>query len=256
MTCYKQLKGYGVVDDLPDDGVTQLCLPADLTGTQYHNAQIDDYAGLQRQGFSHRVGRRLELKARFSHGADELVGTAGFGFWNAPYGSGVALPQAVWFFFASNACDLPLNPDGAGRGWFASTIDAGSWRAKRLIPLAPLALVGNQFGRIHQRIMPPIMNQLGISYAPIAHDMTEWQHYRLDWQQTGCRFYINGELLMKTDHAPRGPLGFVCWIDNQYAVVTARGRVASGVQPVTQMQSLYIRDLEISEPRKCESATK
>lgn len=239
----KRLSGNGTVS-AETHTPTRLSLPT-ISDTHYHNAQIDDYADLKRRDFRHRAGTRLELAARFSHGADQLIGTAGFGFWNAPYGRGAALPQAVWFFFASPPNDLPLNKDGAGRGWFASTIDAGSWRAKRLIPLAPLALVGNQFGRIRQTIMPPIMSQLGISFTPLPETMTEWQTYRLDWRTDGCQFYVNDTLHLATPHSPRGPLGFICWIDNQFAVLTPRGQLRAGTLPIVMPQSLEIDTINI-----------
>ena len=95
-------------------------------------------------------GTRLRLRARFSHPPDQLIGTAGFGFWNAPFGDPTvrrpALPQACWFFFASAPTDLPLAPAGPGRGWFAATMDATGGSALALIPLAPALLLLNQIG--------------------------------------------------------------------------------------------------------------
>ena len=76
----------------------------------YTDAQIDDCVG-RRKGYPWRPGTRLALRARFSHEADALVGTAGFGFWNAPFGDPTVpwptLPQAAWFFFGSPPNDLP-----------------------------------------------------------------------------------------------------------------------------------------------------
>ncbi|MGB1253019.1 MAG: hypothetical protein ACPG8W_20565 [Candidatus Promineifilaceae bacterium] len=244
MQLNQQIQGNGHLNKEAGDA-TRLSLPIDGQGNQYHNAQLDDYGDLRRGALPWRAGVRLELEAQFSHGVDELVGTAGFGFWNAPYGRGVALPQAVWFFFASEPNNLPLNKNGAGRGWFASTIDAGSWRAKRLIPLAPLALVGNQFGRIQNTIMPPIMNQLGISFQPLTVPITQRNRYALEWQKNGSCFYINDQIVFQTNHSPRGPLGFIAWIDNQYAIVTPRGNLRAGALKIPQTQWLEVGEIDI-----------
>jgi hypothetical protein len=40
-------------------------------------------------------------------------------------------------------------------------------------------------------------------------------------------------------------MGFVFWIDNQYMVLTVRGRFGWGTIPVLQEQSLAITNLEI-----------
>lgn len=246
MTFHHQLQGNGQIDLAVDSRIRQLRLDRAEAGDRYHNAQLDDYQMGQRHRLMRLPGCCLTLRARFSGGVGEMVGTAGFGFWNAPAPGNMALPQAVWFFFASPPNDLPLNANGIGRGWFASTIDAGSWRAKRLIPLAPLALVANQFGALRRRIMPPIMAQLGIAFRPISATMTDWHTYQIEWHQNGCKFLIDDRLLLETPHAPRGPLGFVCWIDNQYAIVTTRGKVRFGVLSIPAEQYLQVDSVTIS----------
>lgn len=198
----------------------------------YADAQIDDYG--RRQGgrayYPWRPGLELRLQARFSHPVGQLQGTAGFGFWNAPFGDPTvrwpALPQAVWFFYASEPTDLPLAPDRPGRGWFAATLDAGRWPALRLIPLAPLILLLNQFAGLRRRIWPAVRQQLGVSYYQLDLDITQWRAYRLSWQPQSAAFWVDDQLLLLTPHSPRGPLGFVCWLDNQSMVATPRGRFA------------------------------
>ena len=61
----------------------RLAIPAGKSN--YTNAQIDDYGGRKRRDYLWRQssGATLSLQARFSHPADYLSGTAGFGFWNA-----------------------------------------------------------------------------------------------------------------------------------------------------------------------------
>jgi hypothetical protein len=40
-------------------------------------------------------------------------------------------------------------------------------------------------------------------------------------------------------------LGFVCWIDNQYLVLTVRGRFRWGKIPVVREQELVVQDLKV-----------
>jgi len=225
------------------------------TAQGYADAQIDDY-GLdtisRRRDYPWQPGNSLQIRARFSHGQAALRGTAGFGFWNAPFGDPTvrwpALPQAAWFFFGSPPNNLPLSPEGVdGRGWYAATLDATTWAAKSMIPLAPFLLIGNQFARFRKKIWPKVQARCGISFALITDDMREWHTYRLHWSATGCAFWVDGRLLLQTSHSPQGPLGFVCWIDNQYMVVTPRGKFAWGTLPTTEVQWLEVSMLEIGE---------
>ncbi|MFZ0548910.1 MAG: hypothetical protein WAM60_25895 [Candidatus Promineifilaceae bacterium] len=230
-------------------GHYNLFLPSVTKG--YADAQIDDYGRLKRANYPWLLGTRLQLEARFSHPESELIGTAGFGFWNAPFGDPTipwpTLPQAAWFFYGSSPTNLPLALEGAGRGWFASTINARSRKALALIPTAPLVLLLNQFPPLRQRIWPAVRQRLGITYEPLKLDITEWHTYRLDWQETGCTFVVDGRPILQTFAAPTGPLGFVCWLDNQYLALTVRGRFGWGTIPIPETQTLSIRDLQIQQ---------
>lgn len=214
----------------------------------YADAQIDDY-GRRGGAFRWQPGTTLSLRARFSHDVGTLQGTAGFGFWNAPYGDPSrrrpALPQAAWFFFASQPSDLPFAPVESGRGWFAATIDAGRPTALTLIPLAPAVLILNQFTAARRRVWPAVRRWLGIHAAQITATMTAWHDYRLEWRINGVRFLIDGEVILKAPVAPRGPLGFVCWLDNQYLVLTPRGRFGAGTLRTRDEQWMEIADLQL-----------
>jgi len=106
-------------------------------------------------------------------------------------------------------------------------------------------VLGNRSERLRRRLWPWVQHRLGISFAPINVDMTEWHDYRLAWRPDGCSFWVNGRLLLQTPHRPTGPLGFVCWIDNQYMIVTPHGRMASGVLSTTFSQWLEVSELEM-----------
>jgi len=243
--------GGGIVRGDPATG--DFCLVLPPVGGGYADAQVDDYRGLSRSDYLWRPGTTLTLRARFSHGVGELKGTAGFGFWNAPFGPGTgvlpALPQAAWFFYASEANDLPLASGGqAGRGWFVSTIDAGSRRALLWAPLAPLVVALNQATATRRRVWPAVQRALGISYRPVTVEMADWHSYRLAWERHGCFFWVDGEPVLQTPLRPRGPLGFVCWVDNQYLVARPTGRFCWGTLGTGREQRLEVEDLQMCGP--------
>lgn len=215
----------------------------------YGDAQIDDYGGRKRSEYRWRPGTRMALKARFSHEADHLVGTAGFGFWNAPFGDPSikipALPQAAWFFYASEPSDLPFLEAGPGRGWFAGTVDATTVDALTMAPLALPAILMNNSASLRRRIWPRIRRRLGISFAIVHQPMTEWHEYELQWREDGCRFYVDGTAVLTTTFRPRGPLGFVCWLDNQYMVARPTGRFRWGTRSYPEAQWLEVANLRL-----------
>lgn len=223
----------------------------------YADAQIDDYGRTRqfhrwqpRRHYPWQPGVHLRLRACFSHAEGALVGTAGFGFWNAPFGDPTipwpALPQATWFFYASEPSNLPLAEEGVGQGWFAATLDATTSRALVMAPLAPFVLLLNQWPRLRRVIWPKIRRRLAISFQPLPVAMTDWHEYELFWRAAGCEFRVDGRPILQTPHSPGGPLGFVCWLDNQYLVLTVDGRVRWGTLPVQESQWLAVKDLQIT----------
>ncbi len=220
-------------------------------GKKYSDAQFDDYGGLKRKDYLWRPGTHLALQARFSHHQEELKGTAGFGFWNAPFGDPsvrwLALPQAVWYFFGSKPGNLPLAESGPGRGWFVSTVDATRPAALVTLAASPAILLLNQITAIRSRVWPFIRQQMGMSYHQLDIDLREQHYYELHWLHEECRFSVDEELVYRTDHSPRGPLGFVSWMDNQYLVVTPRGRFKWGTIRICQEQWMEIENLKIDQ---------
>lgn len=221
-----------------------------VTTSGYADAQIDDYGGRRRRRYPWCAGTYMDLRARFSHAAGRLVGTAGFGFWNAPFGDPTmpwpALPQVCWFFYASAPGLLPFAPSGAGRGWFAATMDATSFKALLTAPLAPLIIVLDQVSALRRVLWPWVRRRLAISHALLdAVELVDWHAYRLEWRANGCRFSIDEEVVLETPHTPKGPLGFVCWLDNQYLVATATGRFRWGTLAVADRQWLEVSELKV-----------
>ncbi len=231
------------------EGTLRLTLPS-AARTQYSDAQVDDTAGRRRRRYLWRPPRRLSLQARFSHSAEELVGTAGFGFWNVPFGPGLgtlpALPRALWFFFGSPPHDVPLACGVPGHGWKASCLDAGRFSALAWAPVAPVALLAMRTRAVYRWMWPRIQQSLGISEAVLPGDMTQWHRYILEWRADGADFWVDDRLVLRAPKAPRGPLGFVAWMDNQYAIATPQGRFGWGLLPVTAVQWLEISSLAIA----------
>ncbi len=186
----------------------------------YTNAQIDDYRTLPRHDLPWRPPLRLSLRARFSHNSGKLTGTAGFGFWNDPLRMTglrrLAMPQALWFFYAGPDCDMPLTLDQHAWGWKAAVVDT---RTRRFLSKAPLFALAAPLLRaqlFYRNLWPSIHKAAGIAELPLPATMEDWHIYTIDWQRDRVRFYLDGGLLMESDHAPAGPLGLVIWLDNQY----------------------------------------
>ena len=220
----------------------------------YTNAQIDDYQGLPRHRFAWNPPLRLTVRARFSHGAEELRGTAGFGFWNDPLLMTQrrlpTLPSALWFFFASAPSDMKLDIDTPGNGWKAASIDARRATALVWAPLAPLVVPLMNFPMLYQHIWPHIQRDLRIRETVLRVDMTCWHTYELLWGTERSQFRVFGEDAesghpLLTAPSPRGPLGFVMWQDNQYLAVRPWGHIKWGLLDVPGQQWMEVETLEI-----------
>ena len=228
---------------LHEDGLRLLTVGA--SRRRYADAQIADYAGLPRSQFPWRPPLRLTVRARSS---GPLLGTAGFGLWNnpfSPFGGVPRLPAASWFFHASPPSNLPLASGVPGFGWKCAVIDATTRRALRWAPLAPLVLLLNRHPQVARRIWPRVQRDLAIAEHPLPPLAAEWQTYTIEWQAQRSRFYVNASLVFETPHAPSGPLGFIAWVDNQYAIVTPQGNFGWGLLDAPHAQSLDLQSLRI-----------
>jgi hypothetical protein len=220
----------------------------DARADQYSNAQIDDYQGLPRRRFVWRPPLQMVVRARFSRPAGELKGTAGFGFWNDPFlmtgGRVPALPRVAWFFFASPPSNMKLDLETPGYGWKAATLDAQRPGALLLAPLAPLAVLLMNLRPLYDALWPPIQRALHVAEAALALDMTAWHRYALEWERERAVFRVDGDLVLEAP-APRGPLGFVMWMDNQYLVATPWGRLRWGLLAAPGRQWMEVDRLSI-----------
>jgi hypothetical protein len=220
----------------------------------YRWAQLDDYMGLARGRFLWQPPVRLALRARVS-GA-ELPGTWGFGLWNDPFTASFglggmsrrlpALPNTAWFFYASPPNFLSLRDDLPASGFLVATFRSARPPAGLMALAAPgLPLLALRPGaRLIRRIARRFVVQ---SSALIAADVCAWHAYEVDWEADFVEFRVDGVTIQRTEASPRGPLGLVLWIDNQYAAFTPEGKLAMGSLESSDASWLELDGIEVAE---------
>lgn len=225
------------------DGVTLHLPPVDQRA--YHDAQISSYT--RDYTFAQQAPLRLSLRAWRS---GTIHGTAGFGFWNHPFAPGeiaARLPKAAWFFYGSPPNDMALAKGVPGYGWKCATIDAANWRFLSLLPAAPLGFLLMRVPALYNALWPVGQRALKVSEHWLGPAIPESAHdYTLDWLPDRVIFRVDGVIVHEAATAPRGKLGFVAWVDNQYAVVTPQGRFRFGLLDVPGAVSLHIEDMSIT----------
>lgn len=236
--------GAGQVWNTP--GALGMTVQPTVSGS-YSNAQISDYRG--RSDFRCRPPVQLTVRARMASSADGIQGTAGFGFWNHPFvpgERGFRLPRAVWFFFSSPPSAMELAQGVPGHGWKAATFDATRWPFLALLPAAPLGFLLMRIPALYKRLWPLGQRAVGVSeYLLDSSLLAEMHTYTLDWQHEYVDFSVDGCLIHRAGVRISGPLGFIAWIDNQYAVVTPQGRFGFGLLPVAQPQALILEEVRL-----------
>ena len=220
----------------------------DARAGDYSDAQLDDYHGLPHLQWPWRPPLKMQVRARASHAS--LVGTAGFGFWNDPFtltGGINALPEAVWFFYASPPSNMALVPGVPGWGWKAAIVHAARANVVlQSVPTAAAVLWARLTGR-PQLAARWVQRISGAHEAALSLDWTAWHTFGLEWQRDTATFRVDDELVLRAPRgsAPRGPLGFVTWVDNQFAVATPRGEFRFGTLDAPGKQWLELDWVEI-----------
>lgn len=227
-----------------DTGPTGLrfALPNGARAGVYSDAQIDDHSTLAPSRFPWRPPLHVEVRARASHAAHParplppdtlehqqwLRGTAGFGFWNNPLslsGAALRLPDAMWFFAASPPSNMALVPGSVGWGWKAQVVHSN--RVGAVLSALPTA-AAVAWGRISRRERAAarwVQRMSGTEEASLDANLREWHTYVIDWRPERARFAVDGAEVLSVENPPRGPLGFIAWIDNYYAIATPRGQL-------------------------------
>jgi hypothetical protein len=252
----------------------------------YRLAQLDDYNHLPRRHFPHH-SLTLSLSARTS--SDSIPGTWGFGLWNDPFGLSLgfggrpwrfpALPNAVWFFGASEENYLSFRPSSTLRSAQGEECDvpangflAQTFRAPRFHPLLMLAGLVLPFSRkVTRRLLGQVIAEDGIQLwsqgASLWRrsdtrsrdfqqqavgvqsqrvDPTQWHRYRLEWSKKRVLFEVDNVTAFESAVSPNPPLGLVIWIDNQYASFTPEGKIGFGVLENPEPAWLEVKDIELA----------
>jgi hypothetical protein len=213
--------------------------------SRYSDAQLDSYSGAQPFLFQYSAPATLTLRARFSHHVGSLKGTAGFGFWNHPFGpGGGVIPRSLWFFYGSPESDLRFSRHTPGHGLKAALLDAlpfwhhASPRYSAAAPLAAAQAHSSQPNSALFRLATKLSNSkslisLGVRsaqrifHAPecmLALDLTCWHTYQLQWRKQAVVWSVDGIKVFQAHKPPRGPLGLVIWIDNYAAQFNVNGK--------------------------------
>jgi hypothetical protein len=232
-------------------GAWRLEIPPGPAG-QYRLAQLDDYGKISRRDFPWQAPLRLALRARAA--SPSIPGTWGLGLWNDPFSMALArgldlrlpaLPNAAWFFFASPPNYLSLRDDLPAQGPLAMVFRAPRW------PPAVLALGAPALPLLLWRPAARLLRRLGRRFvrqdsAALASDPAEWHAYELDWQPGRVTFRVDGDPVLESQIAPRGPLGLVLWVDNQYATLAPDGRAGFGNLAHDRPEWIELEDVRLA----------
>ena len=228
--------------------LTRFVIPH-TTRRTYAGAQWHDYHGLRRSNFPHRPPLRFSIRARFSHAADQIGGTAGFGFWNDPFtlsGGGIlASPNAFWFFAASPPNDQYLCEGVPGRGWKAASLNTGRWPPMLVATAAVPAILLTRLPGLGRPIMKLARRLIKSHERLLDVNMTDWHTYQLAWTETEAAFRVDADIVLRSPAPPAPPLGFILWIDNQYAIASESGQFQFGLVAHLEERWMEIENLAI-----------
>jgi hypothetical protein len=234
------------------DGARRLLIPLGGAG-RYRLAQLDDHRDIPRDKYPYQAPRRLAVEARVSSAV--LPGTWGFGLWNDPYGFSFApgngflrlpaLPNAAWFFGSSQKCYLTFRDDRPGNGFLAQVFSSPRFDTAliRAALAAPFSLRTTR--RLLSRVISEDEVQLAGPKSQGRLDVTQWHTYSIDWGVDQTVFNVDGSQVLATSIVPRGPLGIVIWIDNQFAGFRPNGRLTFGLEANPGPAALDIRGLSL-----------
>ena len=219
---------------IPTENGWHLEIPPGEAGA-YRLAQVDDYAGLPRGRFPLRTPSTLSLRCRVSEA--HLPGTWGFGFWNDPFVFSFGLqgkprrlpvlPNACWFFHASAENHLSFHNSLPGNGFLVQSFRSPKIPSLLLAPgLLGLPLL---FSKLISRLLRTVVGKtIGEDSLLLDLDVTQWHMYNLLWRESEVAFSVDDAIVFESPISPRGSLGLVIWIDNQYAAWTPEGRIGMG----------------------------
>lgn len=235
-----------------EDGGHRLIIPQ-TTDKTYKLAQLDDYMHLPRIKFPHQPDLTIQVDARII--GDDIKGTFGFGLWNDPFSFGFGpagiskflpvLPNVAWFFYASEPNYLSLGDNKPAVCFYAQTFKSlliPSFISVLGAPVLPF-LFFRPSARCIRKLLRSVINE---KIEEIDIEIRDWHTYGLSWQDEMVVFEVDQKELLKTTLSPRGKLGLVIWIDNQYFRFDPGGHFSMGNLATSAEQVMEIRNLEIS----------
>jgi len=244
-------KTNGALIERTEPDFVSLTIPQGGNG-EYRWAQLDDYHKVSRRNFPWQSPLKISLQARCS--IQEHAGTWGFGLWNDPFSASLglggmarrlpALPNCAWFFYASPPNHLEIHDRFPSNGFLAATFQSPRIPTPFLLPAFPgLPLFASPFFAKHfRKWIRPIIKQDAVD---IPIDLTQWHAYQIDWSDQTVNFTIDEKLVLSTKISPKGNLGLVIWIDNQYAAFLPDGKIRFGTLSQETESRLEIKGLDI-----------
>lgn len=212
---------------------------------QLSDAELDDHRTAPRHKLRWQPPLRMTVRARMSHRVGEMLGTAGFGFWNDPFdwvGNVQVPPSAVWFFYGSPQNDMSFVRGVRGNGWKAAMLNGGRSNALEMA-------LGNFIFRL------PGMSKLVFALAEtriqarevVLDDVaiTDWHEYRIDWLEREANFFVDNVQVLHTLNPPTMPLGFVAWVDNNAASIGPGREFAFNRIAIPQRQWMELAHVRI-----------
>lgn len=200
------------------------------------DAEIDDHRTVPRFKLPWTPPLRMTVRARMSHPSGEMLGTAGFGFWNDPFdwvGNVQVPPNALWFFYASPQSDMAFAPGVRGNGWKAATLNGG--RADGFT-MAVANFVFNLPG-MSKLVFRLAQTRVG-AHEQMLDDiaLTDWHTYRIDWLPHEALFFVDGVRVFRAPNPPSVPMGFVAWVDNNCTTMGPGREFSFTRLPIQQRQ--------------------
>ena len=98
---------------------------------------------------------------------------------------------------------------------------------------------------LYRTFWPIGQRAIGVNETQVLVEMTEWHTYVIEWQEKTAHFIVDGNVVLSCNTPPKGPLGFVLWLDNQYMVVTPWGKFGYGLLDSPGEQWMEISELRI-----------
>ncbi len=203
--------GHSDIEHAP--GIVRLVVDGACPG-ELSDAELDDHRTAPRWDLHWTPPLTLTVRARFSHPAGLLRGTAGFGFWNDPFdwsGNVQAPPNAIWFFYASPESDMAFVRGKRGHGWRAAFLNGGRANAVTMA-------VGNALFKLpgmDKLIFAVAEKSMGAAeYLLDDVELTQWHEYVIEWRADEAVFWVDARAIFRAKNPPTVPLGFVAWVDN------------------------------------------